>query len=85
MAGRAEKGMILTTGYFTPQAEAEAAHDGAQPIELVDGEHLVKLLGELELGLRPVRSYEVDEQFFRQFEELHEPNVVDKVRQTVRM
>jgi len=68
MAGRAEKGIILTTGYFTPQAEAEASRDGAQPIELVDGENLVKLLAELELGLKPVPSYEVDEQFFRQFE-----------------
>jgi len=68
MAGRAEKGIILTTGYFTPQAETEASRDGAQPIELVDGESLVQLLGELELGLKPVRSYEIDENFFRQFE-----------------
>ena len=67
MAGRAEKGIILTTGYFTPQAEAEASRDGAQPIELVDGESLVRLLGELELGLKPVKSYEVDERFFDQF------------------
>lgn len=69
MAGRAEKGLILTTGYFTPQAEAEASRDGAQPIELVDGENLVRLLAALELGLKPVRSYEVDENFFRQFED----------------
>lgn len=68
MAGRAEKGLILTTGYFTAQAEAEASRDGAQPIELVDGDSLVRLLAELELGLMPIRSYEVDEQFFRQFE-----------------
>jgi len=68
MVGRAEKGLILTTGYFTPQAEAEASRDGAQPIELVDGENLVRLLAELDLGFNPIRSYEVDEQFFRQFE-----------------
>jgi len=67
MAGRAEKGIILTTSYFTTQAEAEASRDGAQPIELVDGDSLVRLLGELELGLKPVRSYEVDERFFEQF------------------
>ncbi len=70
MAGRAEKGIILTTGYFTPQAEAEASRDGAQPVELVDGEALVSLLKELELGLKPIPSYEVDEAFFRQFESL---------------
>jgi restriction system protein len=67
MAGRAEKGIILTTGYFTPQAAAEASRDGAQPIELVDGRSFVGLLGELELGLKPVRSYEIDERFFAQF------------------
>ena len=68
MMGRAEKGLIVTTGYFTQQAESEASRDGAQPIELVDGENLVYLLGELELGLKPVRTYEVEEQFFKQFE-----------------
>ncbi len=68
MAGRAEKGIIITTGHFTAQAETEASRDGAQPIELVDGHDLVKLLADLELGLRPIPSFEVDEQFFRQFE-----------------
>jgi restriction system protein len=68
MAGRAEKGIILTTGFFTPQAELEASRDGAQPIELVDGDSLVALLAELELGLHPVKSYEIDAGFFRQFE-----------------
>lgn len=72
MAGRAEKGLVLTTGYFTPQAEAEASRDGAQPIELVDGEKLVGLLADLELGLKPIQSYELDENFFRQFEALPE-------------
>jgi restriction system protein len=67
MVGRAEKGLVLTTGYFTPQAEAEASRDGAQPIELVDGEQLVKLLGELELGLSPKITYEVHPDFFKQF------------------
>lgn len=67
MAGRAEKGMILSTGHFTPQAEAEASRDGAQPIELVDGEALVQLLASLELGLKPVVSYAIDDAFFDQF------------------
>jgi restriction system protein len=67
MAGRAEKGIILTTGYFTSQAESEASRDGAQPIQLVDGEELIRLLGELELGLKPITSFEIDERFFDQF------------------
>ena len=67
MAGRAEKGIILTTGYFTSQAESEASRDGAQPIQLVDGEALIELLSSLELGLKPVRTFEIDERFFDQF------------------
>lgn len=68
MAGRADKGLILTTGHFSPQAEVEASRDGAQPIELVDGESLVKLLAELELGLKPRVDYELVESFFKQFQ-----------------
>jgi restriction system protein len=65
----------MTTGYFTPQAETEASRDGAPPIELVDGENLVRLLGELELGLKPIQSFEVDEQFFGQFDGAPKPTV----------
>jgi restriction system protein len=34
------------------------------PIELVDGEKLISLFEQLELGLRPRKAYEVDEAFF---------------------
>ena len=33
MAGRADKGIILTTGAFTAEARREASRDGAPPIE----------------------------------------------------
>jgi restriction system protein len=67
MQGRADKGMILTTGTFTADARREASRDGAPPIELVDGDKLVSLFAELELGLRPVTSYEVNEAFFSEY------------------
>jgi restriction system protein len=38
MQGRAEKGLILTTGRFTSEAQKEANRDGVPPIELIDGE-----------------------------------------------
>ena len=44
MEGRADKGIFLTTGTFTMDAKKEAVRDGAKPIELVDGEKLVRLL-----------------------------------------
>lgn len=67
MQGRADKGIIITTGGFTPDAKKEAVRDGVPPIELVDGEKLVGMLEELELGLRTVRAFTIDEGFFDEF------------------
>jgi restriction system protein len=67
MQGRADKGLILTTGSFTTEAKREASRDGAPPIELVDGDELVELFAKLELGLRPVTTYDVDESFFAEY------------------
>lgn len=67
MAGRADKGIIITTGTFTAEARREASRDGVPPIELIDGEKLVDMLGHLELGLKPVTTYEIDESFFGEF------------------
>ena len=67
MMGRADKGIILTTGTFTKDAKGEAVRDGVPPIELVNGEKLLDMLEALELGLKPVTSYEVDVGFFEEF------------------
>jgi len=67
MAGRADKGLIITTGAFTAEARREASRDGVPPIELIDGEKLVDMLEQLELGLKPVRAFEIDESFFKEF------------------
>lgn len=44
MVGRADKGLIITTGSFTRDASLEATRDGAPPIDLIDGEQLVDKL-----------------------------------------
>lgn len=67
MAGRADKGIIITTGSFTAEARREASRDGVPPIELIDGEKLIDMLEQLELGLRPVTTYEIDHSFFGEF------------------
>lgn len=67
MTGRADKGIIITTGTFTAEARREAIRDGAPPIELIDGEKLVDMFQKLELGLRPVTAYEIDEKFFEEY------------------
>lgn len=67
MAGRADKGIILTTGTFTSDARREAVRDGVPPIELVDGEKLVDMFEKLELGLKPRSAFDIDDGFFDAF------------------
>lgn len=51
MQGRADKGLMITTGSFTREAIKEATRDGAPPIDLIDGELLCDKLKELKLGV----------------------------------
>lgn len=68
MVGRGDKGLLITTGTFTADAQAEATRDGAAPIDLVDGDQLVDLLTDFELGVtttqRVVSEHSVDPAFF---------------------
>lgn len=52
MVGRTDKGLFITTGRFTPDAQREATRDGAPPIELIDGEDFCKLLLSLRIGTK---------------------------------
>ena len=52
MVGRADKGLFITTGTFSPAAVKEATRDGAPPIDLVDGNELADKLRDLGLGIR---------------------------------
>jgi restriction system protein len=67
MMGRADKGIIISTGTFTLEAKKEARRDGVPPIELVDGEALVDMFEKLEVGLIPRQTFDVDEKFFEEF------------------
>lgn len=71
MAGRGEKGLVITTGTFTREAVAEAGRDGAASVELIDGTGLCQLLKDLRLGLhvteRVTEHVVVDESFFHAF------------------
>jgi restriction system protein len=68
MAGRGDKGMIITTGSFTSAAKQEATRDGAPPIDLIDGDRLCELLKKHELGVsvssRIVEDVKVTPEFF---------------------
>lgn len=66
MQGRADKGMIITTGGFTSEASQEATRDGAPPIDLIDGQLLAEKMKELQLGVatRTVEVVKVDTAWF---------------------
>lgn len=68
MSGRGEKGLVITTGTFTPSAKAEATRDGAPPVDLLGGDDLCDLLKDYGLGVRVekrvVEDIEVDPSFF---------------------
>jgi restriction system protein len=67
MVGRADKGLIISTGGFTLEARKEATRDGAPPIDLIDGRLLAEKLKELKLGVRTnlVEHVEVLDEWFR--------------------
>lgn len=52
MHGRSDKGLLITTGRFTREAQTEAKREGAMPIELIDGPELCDLMKELRLGVQ---------------------------------
>lgn len=66
MVGRAEKGVIITTGHFTPEAFKEARREGAWVIDLIDGGGLCELLKRFGWGVssRPVEHITVDASWF---------------------
>lgn len=55
MVGRADKGLLITTGNFTKDAVKEATRDGAPAIDLIDGDLLIEKLKELGLGVSTKR------------------------------
>jgi restriction system protein len=68
MAGRGDKGLLITTGTFSADAKKEATRDGAPPIDLIDGDRLCELLKKYDLGvqttIRTVEDVAIDADFF---------------------
>ena len=60
-----EKGVLITTGSFSKAAREEAASPGKQQIDLVDGEDFINMIAEYGIGVKEVKTYEIDENFFK--------------------
>ncbi|WP_099021698.1 restriction endonuclease [Mycolicibacterium palauense] len=72
MAGRGEKGLLITTGTFTSDARTESKRDGAPPIDLIDGDRLCDLLKANGIGVstteRVVEDVKVEVDYFASLE-----------------
>jgi restriction system protein len=68
MAGRGDRGLLITTGSFTDEAKQEATRAGAPPIDLIDGSALCDLLKEHQMGVltevRQVEDVILDREYF---------------------
>jgi restriction system protein len=66
MAGRGDKGLLITTASFTSDAKNEAKREGAPPIDLINGDRLCDLLRRYEIGVRTemVEEVTVQRSFF---------------------
>ena len=62
-----EKGILITTGTFTQEAIREASSESKQQIDLMDGQALMDKIVEYGIGVKPVTTYEIDEDFFAQY------------------
>ena len=56
---------MITTGTFTKAAREEANKPGKQQIDLIDGEEFINKIVEYGIGVREVKAYEIDEEFFK--------------------
>lgn len=57
--GRADRGLLITTGKFSRDAIREASREGAFPIDLIDGDMLIEKMKELGLGVNSIPKTEI--------------------------
>ena len=69
MEGRAERGLFVTTSWFTKSAEEEASRAGARSVDLIDGSMLARLIAKHRLGVSVTQhdTHTVDSNFFQDF------------------
>lgn len=59
-----EKGLFITTGSFSRQAIEEASNPGKKQIDLINGEDFISKLAEYGIGVKEIKDYEIDEDYF---------------------
>ena len=69
MIGRADRGLLITTGVFTKEAVKEAQREGAPPIDLLDGYQFTEKLKDLGLGIElyTIEKVKINKEWFDKF------------------
>jgi restriction system protein len=69
MEGRGERGLFVTTSWFTKSAEEEASRPGARAVDLIDGSQLAALIARHGLGvsIETLDKHVVNRAFFQEF------------------
>ena len=55
---------LVSSGDFSKAAKDEATTPGKKQIDLIDGEEFISKLAEYSIGVKEVKTYEIDEDFF---------------------
>ena len=67
--GQSDRGIIITTSYFTKDAIEQASRPGGLRIDLIDGARLVELMEEHQIGVHTamIQQVTIDDAYFDRF------------------
>lgn len=59
-----DRQLFITTGTYSKSAIEEAKDLAKKPMDLIDGEEFIDMLLKYNIGVKEIKAYEVDEEFF---------------------
>lgn len=63
-AASMDRQLFITTGTYSKPAIEEAKDSAKKPMDLIDGEEFIDMLLKYNIGVKEIKAYEVDEEFF---------------------
>lgn len=60
-----DRQLFITTGTYSKPAIEEAKDSAKKPMDLIDGEEFIDMLLKYNIGVKEIKAYEVDEDFFQ--------------------
>ena len=63
-AANMDRQLFITTGTYSKLAIEEAKDSAKKPMDLINGEEFIDMLLKYNIGVKEIKAYEVDEEFF---------------------